>query len=268
MGRIRKRFRELSKAGRKGLVAYITAGDPDLRTTRDLVIELERRGASFLELGVPFSDPLADGAANQEAAERALRSGTTLSGILEAVAEVRPRVKIPLVLFTYFNPVLRYGVEKFSRDAAAAGVDGVLVLDLPPEECRSYRRAVRGAGIDTIFLVAPTSTDDRIQSLVKVSSGFIYCLSRMGVTGDSEAAIEVVRSLTSRVRSFTDLPLAVGFGISTPEQAVAVAAYADAVVVGSAIVRTIKKNIGRGEIVERVGDFVETLVNGLASSSA
>lgn len=267
MGRIGKRFKELAKAGRKGLVAYVTAGDPDLRTTRDLAVEIEKRGASFLELGVPFSDPLADGVANQEASERALKSGTTLSGVLGSVSEVRPSVEMPIILFTYFNPVFKYGIERFSRDAAAAGVDGLLILDLPPEEGRSPGRVVRKAGIDTIFLVAPTSTDARIQAVSKASSGFIYCLSRTGVTGEGDAALEVVRSLTSKVRRFTDLPLAVGFGVSTPEQTAAVARYADAVVVGSAIVRTIQKNLGRDDIVERVGDFVATLVDGLQATS-
>lgn len=264
MGRISNRFRALSRKGRKGLIAYITAGDPDLETTRNLVVEFERRGVAFMELGIPFSDPMADGTANQEAAERALKSGATPAGILEAVSEIRGRVKIPIIIFTYYNPILKYGLEAFAVDASAAGIDGILALDLPPEECRPYRQSMRKAGIDTIFLVAPTSTDIRIQAITRVSSGFVYCLSRTGVTGDRDAAIEIVKPLTSRVRRFTKLPIAVGFGIATPGQAGAVARYADAVVVGSAIVREIKRNIGKKDIVERVGDFVETLVKGLA----
>ncbi|MDP8247838.1 MAG: tryptophan synthase subunit alpha [Candidatus Tritonobacter lacicola] len=267
MSRIRDRFNALSKEGRKGLIAYITAGDPDLETTMKLAVEFEKRGVSFLELGVPFSDPLADGKTNQEAAERALKSGTTLKGILKSVSGIRGTVTIPLIIFSYYNPIFKYGVEAFARDASEAGIDGALVLDLPPEECRPYKEAMRKSGLDTIFLVAPTSTAGRIQAITKVSGGFIYCLSRTGVTGEREAAMEVVKTLTTRVRGFTDLPLAVGFGIATPEQAAAVARYADAVVVGSAIVRAIKRNIGRGDLVERVGDFVETLVNGLPRSN-
>jgi len=239
--RISRRFEELRRKGELGLVAYVTAGDPTLDATERIVLALAEAGADVIELGVPFSDPLADGPTIQRASERALRSGTTLAGVLELVARLRKRTDVPLVLFSYFNPVLQMGVEKFADTAARAGADGVLITDLTPEEAGDYRRAVRARGLDTIFLAAPTSTDARLERIAESSSGFLYLISRTGVTGAREALPDDLPALVRRARAKTALPIAVGFGISQPGHVSILGGLADAAVVGSALVEEIER---------------------------
>lgn len=238
---------------RAAFIPYLTAGDPDLGTTARLLEALTVGGADIIELGVPFSDPIADGPVNQRAAVRALTAGTTLSGILEMVAGCRERLGVPVVLFTYFNPILARGVESFAEQAAASGVDGVLCVDLPPEEAADeLRPALLGAGVDPIFLLAPTSTRRREKVVAAASSGFVYYVSRTGVTGTrEELAPELVREV-KRLRRRLKLPLAVGFGISTPDQVEAVGKVADGVVVGSALVRIVEEHGGEPDLVEAV----------------
>jgi tryptophan synthase alpha chain len=240
-GRIGRRFRELADAGELGLVAYITAGDPSLDATEKIVLAAAEAGADVIELGVPFSDPVADGPTIQRASERAVRSGTTLAGVIELVRKLRTRTQVPLVLFSYFNPILQMGVEKFAAAASAAGADGVLATDLTPEEADEYRAAMRAHGLDTIFLAAPTSTDARLALIAECSSGFLYLISRTGVTGERDSLPEDLPALARRVRRFTKLPLAVGFGISLPEHVSVLGGIADAAVVGSALVAEIEK---------------------------
>jgi tryptophan synthase alpha chain len=244
---------------RPSLVAYVTCGDPDLATTRDVVLAGIAAGASVVELGVPFSDPLADGPVIQRASERALRHGTTVEQVLRLAAEIRERSQSAgLIAFSYLNPILRMGLEKFCRVARAAGLDGVLVTDLPVEEAREYIQAMRRHDLASIFLAAPTSPDERLKRIVAVSRGFVYAVSRTGVTGARKQLSGEARSLVRRLRRYTRLPIAVGFGISTPEQFRSVGAYADGAVVGSAIVETIERN--RGREAASVGEFVKKLV--------
>lgn len=256
MSRISDTFERLRIAGRKGFVAYITAGDPDLATTADLVREFARRGVDIVELGVPFSDPLADGPVNQEAAERALKAQTTVEGILRMVGDLRADVEIPLVLFTYLNPILKYGMARCIERCEEAGIDGILLLDLPPEEGNGYRRLMAEHGLDTIFLVTPTTTEERMRLIAGYASGFIYCVSRTGVTGEQERLSASIGAMTATIRCHTVLPVAVGFGVSSPEQVGQAAGQADAVVVGSAIV----KRVGAGLSVSEIGDFAESLM--------
>ena len=239
--RISKRFAELRDAGELGIVAYITAGDPTLDATRKYVLALAEAGADIIELGVPFSDPLADGPTIQRASERALKSGTTLHGVLDLVPRIRQASQVPLVLFTYFNPVLQFGLGKFAAAAAEAGADGVLVTDLTPEESEDYRRILQAHQLDTIFLAAPTSTDERLQKIATCSSGFLYLISRTGVTGAKDALPDDLPVLLRRARRFTQLPIAVGFGISLPGHVSVLGGLADAAVVGSALVSEIEK---------------------------
>jgi tryptophan synthase alpha chain len=239
--RISKRFAELRDAGELGIVAYITAGDPTLDATPKYVLALAEAGADIVELGVPFSDPLADGPTIQRASERALKSGTTLHGVLDLVRRVRQANQVPLVLFTYFNPVLQFGLGKFAAAAAEAGADGVLVTDLAPEESEDYRRILQAHQLDTIFLAAPTSTDERLQKIAACSSGFLYLISRTGVTGAKDALPDDLPALLRRARRFTQLPIAVGFGISLPGHVSVLGGLADAAVVGSALVSEIEK---------------------------
>src|ERR1017187_5995150 len=260
MNRIEERFARLKRAGKKGLVVYIGAGDPDLAATRDLALAFNRAGVDILELGVPFSDPLADGLVNQLAAQRGLESGTTPPKVLETVAAIRRQSQIPVVLYIYFNLIHRAGMERFIQDAAKAGVDGLLVLDLPPEESDNYEALMRRAGLCHIYLVAPTTPEDRIQLIVKRGSGFIYYVSREGVTGMQSKVASNLASQVAKIRAHTKLPIAVGFGISTPEQAKTVAASAEAVVVGSAIVDQIARHGKAVDLVERVSEFVKSLV--------
>jgi tryptophan synthase alpha chain len=240
-GRIAARFRELSKRGEMGLVAYITAGDPSLAASEKITLAAEEAGADVIELGVPFSDPVADGPTIQRASERALRAGATLAGVLDLVRKIRKQSDVPLVLFSYYNPLLQMGIEKFARAAAEAGADGILATDLTLEESADYRAVMRAHNLDTIFLAAPTSTDARIEQIAKVSSGFLYLISRTGVTGAREALPEELPALIRRARKFTTLPIAVGFGISLPTHVTVLGGIADAAVVGSALVAEIER---------------------------
>jgi tryptophan synthase alpha chain len=240
-GRIARRFRELADASQLGLVAYITAGDPSLAATEKIVLAAAEAGADVIELGVPFSDPVADGPTIQRASERALRSGTTLAGVIGLVEKIRAQSDVPLVLFTYFNPILQMGLEKFAKTAALAGADGVLATDLTPEEAEEYRSTLQAHGLDTVFLAAPTSTDARLALIAHVSSGFLYLISRAGVTGAREALPPDLPALVRRTRKFTSLPIAVGFGISLPTHVTVLGGIADAAVVGSALVAEIEK---------------------------
>jgi tryptophan synthase alpha chain len=266
MNRIVERFARLKRDGQKGFVVYIGAGDPSLEATRQLALAFDRLGVDVLELGVPFSDPLADGLVNQLAAQRGLESGTTPPKVLETVAAIRKDAQIPIVLYTYFNLVHRYGVERFIQAAAAAGVDGLLVLDLPPEEGENYEALMDRAGLCNIYLVAPTTPDDRIELIVKRSRGFIYYVSREGVTGMQTKVADTIAQMTAKIRAHTDLPIAVGFGISTPEQAEAVARSAEAVVVGSAIVNQIAEHGKRPDLLPRTTQFVKSLLEGVKKS--
>ncbi len=238
--RIENTFRDLRERGAKGLVVYLTAGDPTLDDTGKILAAVDRAGADVVELGVPFSDPLADGPVIQRASERALRAGTSLRKILALLPQWRAAVRAPMILFTYYNPVLQYGLEDFSLDAARAGVDGSLVVDLTPEESSDYVAAMRSQNLDTVFLASPTSTDERLERVARLSTGFLYLISRTGVTGERQQLSSSLRPLVARVRRFTRLPLAMGFGISNPEQVQEVQSLAEAAVVGSALVRAIE----------------------------
>jgi tryptophan synthase alpha chain len=239
--RIGRRFAELRAAGELGIVAYITAGDPSLDATHKFVIALAEAGADVIELGVPFSDPVADGPTIQRASERALKSGTNLRGVIELVRRIRETSQVPLVLFSYFNPILQMGLEKFAAAAAQAGADGVLATDLTPEESEDYRRILHAHNLDTIFLAAPTSDDERLRKISAASSGFLYLISRTGVTGAKDALPDDLPGLLRRVRKFTQLPVAVGFGISLPGHVSILGGLADAAVVGSALVSEVEK---------------------------
>lgn len=239
--RIDRCFTELKKAGKKGFVAYITAGDPDLRTTAENLVLLEDAGVDVVEVGIPFSDPIADGKVNQAAAERALRAGTTYERILECVSGVRRRSEIPLVFFSYLNPLLAHGFEKTVESAAQVGVDGFLILDLPVEEMAPYQAVLNRLNLNNICLVTPTSPASRIRTIVRCATGFVYCVSREGVTGKQKELSAVARELVLRTRAVTKLPVALGFGISNPQQAARAAEIADAVVVGSAFVEALWK---------------------------
>ncbi|HLX68243.1 MAG TPA: tryptophan synthase subunit alpha [Verrucomicrobiae bacterium] len=261
MNRIVERFARLKREGKKGFVVYIGAGDPNLESTRLLGLAFDQAGVDVLELGVPFSDPLADGLVNQLAAQRGLESGTTPKKVLEAVAAIREQSQIPVVLYIYFNLIHKVGMERFIADAAQAGVDGLLVLDLPPEESENYEALMRKAGLCNIYLVAPTTPDDRIELIVKRGAGFIYYISREGVTGMQQTVSQTIASMTAKIRAHTDLPIAIGFGISNPEQARTVAQHAEAIVVGSAVVNQIAQRGKDNDLVSRVGEFVKSLVS-------
>ncbi len=239
--RIARRFEALREKGEMGLVAFLTAGDPSLAASEALALALAGAGADVIELGVPFSDPLADGPVIQRSSERALRAGTTLAGVLDLAAAIRRKSDVALVLFSYFNPVLQMGLERFAERAAEAGVDGVLITDLTPEESADYRRIILAHGLDTIFLAAPTSPDERLKRIAEVSSGFLYVISRTGVTGAKESLPEDLPALVRRVRAVTALPIAVGFGISLPGQVSILGGLADAAVVGSALVKEVEQ---------------------------
>lgn len=261
MSRIESTFAGLKREGRRGLIPFITAGDPDLSTTEALLVELARAGATLIELGVPFSDPVADGIVIQRASERALKHNFGLREVLDTIERARPRMRdVPVVLFSYFNPLLQYGLERLTKDAAQAGVDGVLVTDLVPEEAEEFNALARAEGLDMIFLVAPTSTDVRLQLVAERASGFIYAVSRAGVTGAQEALSLDAERLVERVRKFSSLPIAVGFGISTAAQVAATWRYADAAVVGSALVAEIEKTESVPDTVERVRSFMKELI--------
>lgn len=266
MSRIGRLFERKRDEGRPALIAYITAGDPHPSQTAGLVHALERGGADLIELGVPFSDPIADGPVIQRASDRALKAGTNLRKVLEMASEIRQKSDIPLLLFTYLNPALRYGFEALARDSVRAGIDGCLLTDLSVEEAAPYVKAWRAEGLDTVFLAAPTSTDHRLALVAQYSSGFIYLVSRTGVTGEQSSVSGAASELVARMRAITTLPLAVGFGISTAAQVAEVGAVADGVVVGSAIVRCIENNAGPN-LEASLEQFARSLSSGLAKEA-
>ena len=260
MSRIDEAFRNLRAEGRRGFIPYITVGDPDLDTSAALIVELARAGATLIELGVPFSDPVADGPTIQRAAERALRHGVGLADVLRVLKEARRETDVPVILFSYFNPLLQFGVKRLAEECVRAGVDGVLVTDLVPEESADFNSALRRAGLEQIFLAAPTTSDARLRMIADRASGFVYAVSRAGVTGARDEMSSEAERLVGRVRGLTDLPVAVGFGISTAAQVSDVWAYADAAVVGSALVSEIEKHAGSPDLVTRVGAFARSLL--------
>ena len=262
MTRIGRLFEGLKRDRSKGLIAYITAGDPEPGRTAELAEALVRGGADLIELGVPFSDPIADGPVIQRAGERALAAGTNLKVVLDIAAEIRQRSEVPLLLFTYLNPVLRYGLKRLAEDAAASGIDGCLLTDASVEEAQEYVAAMHASGLDTVFLAAPTSTPRRLKLVAQYSTGFIYLVSRTGVTGERETLSGAVGPLVQAVRAVTDLPLAVGFGISTPEQAAEAGRQVEAVVVGSAFVRMIERNRDNPSLEIQLESFARELKHG------
>lgn len=259
MGRIEDKFREMEAEDRAALICYVTAGDPDIGLTEELVARLDSSGADMVEIGVPFSDPMADGPVIQAASERALRGGTSLRDVLELVGRIRKTSDIPVILFGYYNPFFAYGTERFARDAREAGADGVLVVDLPPEEAGELRARALAQGLDLVFLLAPTSTEERVEMVAKNASGFIYLVSLTGVTGARPGMDYDLRDLVARVRSRCSLPVGVGFGVSSAEQAEAISSFSDAVIVGSALVRIIEEGGTREEMLGGVSRFTEEL---------
>lgn len=259
MNRIEQKFDRLKQEAQKGFVVYIGAGDPDLEATRQLALAFDRVGVDVLELGVPFSDPLADGPVNQMAAQRGLESGTTPDKILATVAAIRKDSALPIVLYIYYNLIHKQGMQRFIQDAAQAGVDGLLVLDLPPDESQNYEQLMKAVGMSNIYLIAPTTPESRIELIARRASGFIYYISREGVTGMQSKVSDTIAQMTAQIRAHTQLPIAVGFGISNPEQACAVAANAEAIVVGSAIVNQIAQHGKSPDMVEKVSCFVAEL---------
>lgn len=260
MNRIAETFANLKRSGRGGFIPFITAGDPDLATTELLLIELAEAGADIIELGMPFSDPVADGEVIQRASERALKNCVTVEDTLACVTRVRQRTKVPLVLFSYFNPLLQFGCERLAVEAKQSGVDAILVTDLIPEEADDWTRLLEQHGLDPIFLVAPTTSDERLSRIARQANGFVYVVSRTGVTGTRNDMTRDAEILVQRVRSATDLPVAVGFGISTTQQVREVWRFADAAVVGSAIVSQIEKLTGSPDLVHRIGEFARSLL--------
>jgi tryptophan synthase alpha chain len=259
MSRIAETFARLRREGRPGLVTYTTAGDPDLARSSDILRALVRAGADVLEVGVPFSDPLADGPVIQRATERALAAGGSLRASLDLIQSVRGEVTAPVVIFSYANPIFRMGLDRFGARAAEVGVDGVLVLDLPIEEADDCRDALSRVGIDTIFLLSPTTTEARIRKAAALGRGFLYGISRLGVTGARDQVATGAEAMVRRIRAVTDLPIALGFGISRPEHVAEVGAYADAAVVGSALVSLIAEQASSPALVERVEEYVASL---------
>ena len=264
MGRITDAFDRLQSEGTKGFIPFITAGDPDLATTEQLLIELSNAGATVIELGVPFSDPMADGPIIQRASERALKHGFGMEELLAVVARSRQSIDTPIILFSYFNPLLQFGMQRLATAARQAGIDGILVTDLTPEESATFAGALRANELDLIFLVAPTSTDARLELIAEQASGFIYAVSRAGVTGTRESVSAEAERLVKRVRKFSNLPVAVGFGISNRDQVADVQRYADAAVVGSAIVLELERVGGESNVSGRIGEFVRKLLPAIA----
>lgn len=260
MNRISAKFDELRSLGRNGFIPFVSAGDPRLETSKQIVLALADCGADVIELGVPFSDPMADGPTIQASSQRALENGVTLGEIFAMVSEVRKQTDVPIILFSYLNPLFRYGIERLAHDAAAAGIDGVLVTDAVDKEAAEIGAVLRRNDLDLISLIAPTTTDERLKKIVENSSGFIYAVSRAGITGAQTETSNAAEILVTRARKFTDLPIAVGFGISTYEQIQDVWRYADAAVVGSAIVAEIERSIATGDAVENVRRFVGSLL--------
>jgi len=259
VSRIADTFARIRSEGRPGLVTYTTAGDPDMPRSAEILRALDRAGADVLEVGVPFSDPLADGPVIQRATERALAAGGSLRTALAMIAAIRPRVAAPIVVFSYANPLLRMGLDVFTKTAADAGVDGVLTLDLPIEEAGGFRETLAAAGIDTIFLLSPTTTDARIRQAAALGSGFLYGISRLGVTGARAQVASGAEAMVRRIRAHTTMPIALGFGLSRPEHVAEVCTYADAAVVGSALVSVIAEQSATPDLIARVEDYVQWL---------
>jgi tryptophan synthase alpha chain len=257
--RIDQKFRELQTQKKKAFIAFLTAGDPDLKTTRELVLEFEKVGVDIVELGVPFSDPLADGPTIQAASQRALAKGVDLRQILAAVQDIRQVSQVPIALMTYYNPVYRYGEDRFIHEAKQRGVDGVIIPDLPPEEAGFFIRSAKEKDISTVFFLAPTTTDRRMKSIVEVSTGFVYYVSLTGVTGTDKGFSKDNAAKIRAAKKWTKTPVCVGFGVSTPEQVKALGKIADGVIVGSAIVQQIEKHRGAADLVQNVSRFVGTL---------
>jgi tryptophan synthase alpha chain len=260
LSRIAKIFARLRRADGRGFIPFITAGDPDLKVTRALICELARAGATLVELGVPFSDPMADGPVIQRASERALRHGVSVADVLSVVADARRETDVPIILFSYYKPLLQYGDERLCVDARRAGVDGLLVTDLAPEEAEDFAATLARHALDLIFLVAPTSTDARLALVAARATGFIYAVSRAGVTGARTSVSDEAEKLVARVRAVSDLPVAVGFGISTRAQVAEVWRYADAAVVGSSLVAEIERSAGAPDLVARIGAYARALL--------
>ena len=263
MTRIQQKFDQLKRQGKKAFIPYITLGDPSLEASFQIILELDRAGADVIELGIPFSDPLADGPVIQRATERALQRGFTLGSGLRTVAELRKQTEVPFLLFSYYNPLFAYGLQRLAQDAKASGIDGVLITDLSVEEAAGPVRLLRQAALDSVFLAAPTSTDDRIEKIARFSSGFVYAVSRTGVTGAQKSISDEVRPLVERIRRHSDLPVAVGFGISEPSQVTEICRQADGAVVGSALVRCIEENLTNPRLAEKVGEFTRWLRGGI-----
>jgi tryptophan synthase alpha chain len=261
LGRIENAFNELAREGKKGFIPFITAGDPDLQATGELLVELAQAGATIIELGVPFTDPMADGPVIQRASERALKHGFGVQEVIDVAASARGEIAAPIILFTYFNPLLQFGLQRLAIAAKRAGIDGVLVTDLIPEEAGDFASEMRANELDVIFLVAPTSTDTRLKLIAEHASGFIYAVSRAGITGERSTVSAETEKLVNRVRQFSRLPVAVGFGISNKSQVADVQRYADAVVVGSAIVAEIERLEAEPDLVKRVGQLARELIS-------
>jgi len=261
LGRIENAFKELQREGKKGFIPFITAGDPNLQATGELLVELAQAGATIIELGVPFTDPMADGPVIQRASERALKHGFGVQEVLDVAASVRGKIATPIILFTYFNPLLQFGLQRLAIAAKRAGIDGVLVTDLIPEEAGDFANEMRANELDLIFLVAPTSTDTSLKLIAEHASGFIYAVSRAGITGERSTVSAEAEKLVTRVRQFSRLPVAVGFGISNKSQVADVQRYADAVVVGSAIVAEIERLEAEPDLVKRVGQLARDLIS-------
>jgi tryptophan synthase alpha chain len=262
MSRIAQKFAELKRLNRKAFIPYITAGDPDLAASADLVLELEENGADLIELGVPFSDPVADGPVIQRASERALRNGVTAADCLALVTRIRQQSDVPIVLFSYLNPLLALGFDQLGVRLREAGVDGVIATDLVPEEADDFKAVLEAAGIETVFLAAPTSSDERLRRIAEASSGFVYAVSRTGVTGVRQSLSDAAAAVIGRLRRFTSLPIAVGFGISTDEHVNQIWQHADAAVVGSRIVAEIENAGNSPDLVFRIGRLTRSLVQG------
>ena len=261
--RIGETFERLKAKGEKALITFITAGDPNFKTSKEIIFELEKSGADIIELGIPFSDPMADGPTIQAASERALKKGATLNHVLELVGEVRKKSRIPIILFGYYNPIFVYGAALFAEDARGAGADGVLIVDLPPEEAQELKLYTDKAGLDLIFLLTPTSDDSRMEFVSRLASGFIYYVSVAGITGARKELSNTIQEYVKKVRRFTSLPVCVGFGISNARQAGEVSRLADGVIVGSAIVKLIEKNQSLPDLAKKVGRFAAELKKGM-----
>ena len=266
MSRIEKKFSALQAKGKKALICFLTAGDPNLEKTREIILGMEAAGVDVIEIGVPFSDPTADGPIIQAASQRALKNGATLAGILAMIESIRKTSEIPIVLFGYYNPILRYGTERFASRAKQAGVDGILVVDLPFEEALELRQYTDPKGIDFISLIAPTTSTDRVKQIAAHATGFLYYISITGVTGTAKPQIAEVKKDVERIRKVTALPLAIGFGISTPQQAKEMAPHADGIVVGSAIVKMIEENSSRKDLVSIVSQYAREMKEAISVS--